>query len=810
MSMKMLTIFQLIEIFAVYGCMTIFVPAVIFHKLVEKQRLAVRLLIYIVIGNFYMMNLVFFLQLIHISYRITIIGFTVIPAVIAGLWINKVQIVEIGKTCYRYIQKLAVGQMGKRTFIRSIESWIGKQLGRFVKWLWKMIQHNFLEWIIFISLTVILFWIYGSNVFVNYGYGSSDIIVHNYWINELDNNLIFADGVYPFGFHCVIYYLHTFFAIDIFVLLRLFWLVQTVYINIVLLLFLKTCCKSRYAAYTGYGIYVAVTVFHQDCMSRFYSSLPQEFGMIFILPSIYFAYEFFRSRKEELELHWPLPKKDKREKRRKQKQYVHTLTFRARCQEYLQNISESTWFLLGFAMSFSMTLAVHFYDAIIAGFFCAAIAVGFGLQFFRKGYFFRVIATFALSIFIAVLPMGIAYATGTPLQGSLNWGMNVIAGDEEVADDTEAVEQETESVEETTTEIVNIPSDILNAEESIVEDKVTIVDDVIAQKWEIVKQKMISYVKASYYNLESTVEDNLVKEGDQKSNFLWIILECMGYLGLCAIVIMVLRRDYHYTSILISSILYIGFILLLLGSYGLGLPELMDTNRCRIFVAYSMPILWSLMVDATLYVLFGRWKKKYIINAASIIVCVGLAFYCVENAQFREPKYVVGMETNGAIICLENIIHDNKNKTWTIVSANDEMRMGANHGYHYEIIDFLGQMEYAGRNGSITIPTHYVYFYIEKRPLDYTVTYENSGQSISSEGASFVLPTGSGLLVYEGENRWIIMSKMYYWVEAYHEMYPNEMKVYYEDDEFICYQIEQNDYSLNNFAIDYGYNVPQE
>ena len=32
------------------------------------------------------------------------------------------------------------------------------------------------------------------------------------------------------------------------------------------------------------------------------------------------------------------------------------------------------------------------------------------------------------------------------------------------------------------------------------------------------------------------------------------------------------------------------------------------------------------------------------------------------------------------------------------------------------------------------------------------------------------------------------------------------MKVYYEDDDFVCYYIEQNEYYLNNFAIDYGYN----
>jgi hypothetical protein len=47
---------------------------------------------------------------------------------------------------------------------------------------------------------------------------------------------------------------------------------------------------------------------------------------------------------------------------------------------------------------------------------------------------------------------------------------------------------------------------------------------------------------------------------------------------------------------------------------------------------------------------------------------------------------------------------------------------------------------------------------------------------------------------------------MYYWAQAFDKLYPNEFRVYYEDDEFVCYYIEQNVYDLYNLAIDYGYN----
>lgn len=66
------------------------------------------------------------------------------------------------------------------------------------------------------------------------------------------------------------------------------------------------------------------------------------------------------------------------------------------------------------------------------------------------------------------------------------------------------------------------------------------------------------------------------------------------------------------------------------------------------------------------------------------------------------------------------------------------------------------------------------------------------------------IPGGIGM--YQGEGRWILMSRMYYWAQAFMERYPNDMKVYYESENFICYEIQQNMYHQYNFAIDYGYN----
>ena len=193
-------------------------------------------------------------------------------------------------------------------------------------------------------------------------------------------------------------------------------------------------------------------------------------------------------------------------------------------------------------------------------------------------------------------------------------------------------------------------------------------------------------------------------------------------------------------------------------------------------------------------------------NVLSLGISVVLLIVLLQKDLVKNPEFSSGYVTNGAITCLTNIIRENEDETWTIVSANDETQMGLDHGWHFETITFLRQLEKIDEDTKILIPTKNIYFFIEKIPLDYSVSYAGSGQSISKKGASQTLPNVGGIGMYQGEKRWIVMSRMYYWVQAFMKKYPNEMKVYYEDDQFICYRIPQNMYHQYNFAIDYGYN----
>ena len=233
----------------------------------------------------------------------------------------------------------------------------------------------------------------------------------------------------------------------------------------------------------------------------------------------------------------------------------------------------------------------------------------------------------------------------------------------------------------------------------------------------------------------------------------------------------------------------------------------MDPARSCIYFAYSVPILLVMCMDGVLYLLSGCGYFKEVGRMISLWCMLITFFMLVMGGYTKQPFKAGHFETNEAVTCLTNIIRNEEDYMWTIVSANDELRMGEDHGYHYETITFLKYMEKKGEEAIITIPTPKVYFFVEKIPLDYAVKYENSGQRISKKGADNPLPYSVGLGPYQGEKRWIVMSRMYYWAQEYMRLYPNEMKVYMETDKFVCYVIEQNPYDLYNFAIDYGYNT---
>lgn len=777
MSMTTFMILQMIGIFCAYFGVTLILPLIVFRRLLKEKSITNQMLFSFLIGNFYIITMVQVLQLLKISHTITLILATVVPAYVVWVRLNKLPVGAVASEVGTNVKRITQKHFGGKTAAVRIKNMLWRECRKYFKKWKKLVLTNWFDILLQIVLFLLLLWVYGAGIMSTYGYSASDIPVHNYWINAMGDNDIFVAGVYPHGYHCMIYYLHTVFGIDTYILLSLFAFVQVVCIHFALLYFLKLCCKMSFIPYIGAFMFAAGNYFMSITYSRFASTLPQEFGMIFILPCIYYGFEFFELRYEEV-------KQGQKKKK--------------------------SWFsLFGFAMGFGITLSAHFYNTIVAGFFCVAMALGYLFLLVRKQYFGNVVITCLISVIVAILPMGIAFATGTPLEGSLYWARSVIVGTEETQEEESTSDSAQDIQIPDSSENVTTEEGLSNVGESIGDSSQK--DDGVMQSQVVVQKSLSQKVKdftegfkRKIVTISNAMKDCVWSEnGEIRSKLFWM---AVIILLLESVLCLVLRKT-CYGAMLLSIAFYLVIMAIVLSAGALEILMLMDPARACIYFSYAIPLLLTMPVDGLVYLVSGcgRWKRT-----AKCLAMVCLVVFCVQmigRGNIRSSFRAGGFETNEAVTCLTNILHQEKDFMWTICSANDEFRMSEEHGYHYEVITFLQEMEELDKESIVTIPTPKVYFFIEKVPLDYAVTYENSGQRISARGAEKELCLSGGLAPYQGENRWITMSRMYYWAQEFMSMYPNEMKVYLENDNFVCYVLEQNTYDLYNLAIDYGYNT---
>ena len=766
MSMTTLITLRFVSIFVAYTGLTVLLPAIMFRRILAGRRLSEQFLMCYTFGNFYIINIVFAVQLLHISGFWTLVLFTAVLGILIWSRVNRVSLRELCMKTGIVCKKILQGSMGIKGFLYRVKN-RGMAVLKKAVWLFYCeVVCNTLQWILAGAVIAALFWIYGRQLILTYGYRASDIPVHLNWINQMSRGNLFASGVYPFGFHCMVYYLHAVFGFDTYVILCVFYLVQVFFIHIVLLAMLKLLCRSLYLPYAGIMVYILGSFWARQTYSRFGSSLPQEFGMIFVIPSVYFLIRFFQTEKKNLK-------------------------------------NRETKLILGcFALAFSLTLAIHFYGTMIAGLCCIGIAVGFCTRFLNKEYFRRIMLTGIISVFLAVLPMGIAFAGGTPLQGSLGWGLSVINGESSDTEDTSENEAaQKQAMEEMAARLIENTQN--SNSESAQTGEIPIITEAPKHSLTDKAREIPKKMKNLREMMIRRIQEFIINSQEQWCAY--AVLAGIAVLILLGLMFIILRRI-TYGEMLMSAGFCMGILTLLLCAGNLGLPVLMDPARCSIYYVYLLIVSITVLGDGLLYLIFMPRILTIPRNVVSFILTVSMAAGMIHQGLVKTPDFISDYVSNGAFTCLTNIIKENKDETWTIVSANDETQMGLDHGWHYETITFLRKQEHINKDTKLIIPTEKVYFFIEKIPLNYSVVYSGSGQSISKKGASQSLPNSGGIGMYQGEGRWILMSRMYYWAQAFMEMYPNEMKVYYESEDFVCYVISQNMYHQYNFAIDYGYN----
>ena len=179
-----------------------------------------------------------------------------------------------------------------------------------------------------------------------------------------------------------------------------------------------------------------------------------------------------------------------------------------------------------------------------------------------------------------------------------------------------------------------------------------------------------------------------------------------------------------------------------------------------------------------------------------------------------------------ACTCKSNTEDMNKNN-FTIISPTEEIYQIIQYGYHEEIVSFL---DVAKRGEPYSLPTEYVFIFVEKKPIQYHQYHFASGPKwlalekytdyledvslivsrdpyiASSEINEDYAQNDFGFIFnYDSYKhlglRTILESKLYDWCQQFDAAFPGELHTYYEDDDFVCYYFKQN--PRNNFDLSF-------
>ena len=124
MLMSTLVILRFTGIFAAYTGITVLLPEIMFRRILKGRRLSEQFLMSYTFGNFYIINIVFALQLLHISNFFTLTAVTVLMSILIGLKVNRIPLRRKLAEGKKIFCRLSDGSLGIRSAVSKFGEWM--------------------------------------------------------------------------------------------------------------------------------------------------------------------------------------------------------------------------------------------------------------------------------------------------------------------------------------------------------------------------------------------------------------------------------------------------------------------------------------------------------------------------------------------------------------------------------------------------------------------------------------------------------------------------------------------------------------
>lgn len=434
-----------------------------------------------------------------------------------------------------------------------------------------------------------------------------------------------------------------------------------------------------------------------------------------------------------------------------------------------------------FMMALATSIVSHYYTTIMAFIICASFALIYIRKLLRPACLFPLAASVFLGCIIGTIPILGAMAKGIPFQGSINWALNQTTGSSAGGETGEGME------------IARGPLDLTE------------------EDWEVVEklpgagQKLAKGAIKTEYFIKEMYESGYQKMFKPERGIRIFRITVL------MLIFCILSRQKNFKFIGKAKREYFAVILISFISVFLcagyeeknwGLPVIIPEHR---FCAEGFLMTYAVMMMPAdiLFFVASHFKYPYIWKALSYVLPAGI--YALVNSQdnFHEYLFYSLNRYDAAAEVTNSIIREFPKDSYTIVSPMEESFQVAPYGTHEDLWGFLKKSE----GQEYTLPTEYIFIYVEKKPIEYHQIYFFNGPrwlgigsksqikatEISKEAAGedleeYIEPVWGP---YAG-GRTVVESKAYEWCQAFSEAYPSVLNVYYEDEAFVCYYLKQD------------------
>ncbi len=701
-------------------------------------------------------------QIIIVNSVVLLLGlFHVLNAKIIGVFFYGIFLIAVYRRC-KTILFCRMQFEGKDEQVHILQQFKMKWL-KYRDDIWNMIRSKIDKYVILFVIIVFAMAYFSYGLFQVHSYGHVDMLTHHDWVNSLIKGTVFPKGIYPEAMHCFIYTMNILFGVRVYSIMLFLQCIHVIVFLIAAYCMMREVFHWQYTPILVLCFYLVMDFDFTYSMSRLQHTLPMEFGLYTQFLCALYLVRYLK--------------------------YSSSVTLKSRL---LRGYWDENIFL--FAMAIGASVSVHYYTTIMAFVLCFSFAV-FNI---KKIIYPKYLVPLAISILggcmVAVIPMIGAFASGIPFEGSISWGLNIIHSSNE---ETKKEFMESEEYEE----------DIRGYMDPTEEDLK------IIERLPVYGQKIVKgIIKAERFLKEIYKEGYKGMYWNQRGE--WIF-----WLTVVTILLCLAGKNYRsgnvremmnvYYPVILISILSI-LIFVAYDEPSLGLMVFIPNQRFA-SSGHMMTLAVMMIPIDLLFSVASQYIRENVLRVVSFFSVFGVYVFANLSGIYHEYLSCVLARYNAAVFVTNSIIEEFPKGSYTVVSPVEEACQVEIFGKHEEIFTFIENS--AEKN--YTIPTEYVFIYIEKRPIYRQLYIPNGPRWLGKDRDSEIKATEisqkaaeSDMDDYTMDDWWlsidartILESKMYNWCQSFSKIHQSEMCVYYEDEDFVCYYFKQNVDSPYNLSM---------